>query len=201
MTREEVAKLLAVMTAYWPNFPHQGDITVKAWHRLLEHVPAEPVYEAIVALAATSRFPPTVAEVLEEMAKAMLPPEARMLPEEAWLRVVHAIRSTPPTQAPQLPGIIGKAAEIVGWWTIRMSDDPLEVQRHYMRVFAQLQKRLLHHLQLPPSLRKSNELNALLNEFLSTHALSAPEAEPQGATDGQGAAVVPIVLRKQRADS
>jgi len=200
MTREEVAKLLAVMTAYWPNFPHQGDITVKAWHRLLEHVPAEPVYEAIVALAATSRFPPTAADVLEEMARAMLPPEARILPEEAWLRVVHAIRSTPPTQAPQLPGIIGKAAEIVGWWTIRMSDDPLDVQRHYMRVFAQLQKRLLHHLQLPPSLRKSNELDALMSNFLSTHALSVPKAESQAAKEVQGTDVVPVLTRKQRMD-
>jgi len=151
MTREEVAKLLAIITAYWPSFPHQGDVTVAAWYRLLAHLPSEPVYQAVLRLAATHHFPPSAAEVLEEMARALLPEEARLSPEEAWLRVVETIRSTPLSQTPRLPGILGRAAEIVGWWTIRMSDDPLSVQQHFMRVFAQLQRRLLRQLQLPAS--------------------------------------------------
>ena len=153
MTREETAKLLAIIVAYWPQFPHQGEVTVNAWYELLEHVPYELAVEAVKLLASTHTFSPAIAEVLDAIADLTMPPDARLSPAEAWGVVLRAVRAYGVYATPSLPGLIGQAVDIVGWREICTSENPDAVRAHFFRVYEQLQRRARRDTVLPPALR------------------------------------------------
>lgn len=154
MTRDETARLLAIVVAYWPQFPHQGEVTVNAWHELLAHVPYGLALEAVKLLATTQTFPPAVAELLDAIAELALPPDARMTPAEAWAMVLDAVRMTGVYGTPSLPGLVAEAVGVVGWREICTSENPDAVRAHFLRVYEQLQRRARRDVVLAPALRE-----------------------------------------------
>lgn len=164
MTREQTAQLLAMIVAYWPEFPHQGEVTVNAWYLLLADLPYDLAQEALVLLAATRVFPPKPAELLDAVAELTLPPDARLTPAEAWGLVLDAVRQVGVYGRPRLPGLVGEAVEVVGWREICTSENADAVRAHFMRVYEQLQARARREAALPPALRERLTIGPALPE-------------------------------------
>lgn len=75
MTKGEVARLHAMMTTYWPNLTRGTDpeAMVKAWALALPDLPLAAAERGVIDLAATLKWPPSLAEV-REAARPYLPP-------------------------------------------------------------------------------------------------------------------------------
>jgi hypothetical protein len=154
VTRQEVAELLAMISAYWPEFVHQGEVSVRAWHLVLADIPADVTREALLLLAATRTFPPKPAELLDAVAELSLPPDERLSPAEAWGLVVDAVRKVGFYGEPDLPGLVGQAVRIVGWREICTSENVEANRAHFLRVYEQLQRRARRDAVLPARLRE-----------------------------------------------
>jgi hypothetical protein len=174
MTREETAELLALITAFWPEFVHQGHVTVNAWHLMLADIPAAVAREALVLLAATRSFPPRPADLLDAVAELTLPPDARLSPAEAWGLVLETVRAVGYYREPNLPGIVGQAVRIIGWREICTSENVEATRAHFLRVYEQLQRRARRDAVLPAPLRERLALDRALAPSPS-HALARAE--------------------------
>jgi hypothetical protein len=154
VTRHEVAELLSLIVAYWPEFQHQGELTVNAWHVLLRDVPYPLAQQALLLLASTKTFPPKPAELLEAIAELTLPPDARLTPAEAWQLVLREVQRTGFYGRPSLPLLIQQAVDCLGWTDICLSENVEVTRAHFMRVFEQLVTRQRRQAILPQPLRE-----------------------------------------------
>jgi secreted PhoX family phosphatase len=155
VTRHEVAELLSLIVAYWPEFQHQGELTVNAWHVLLRDVPYPLAQQALLLLASTKTFPPKPAELLEAVAELTLPPEARLTPAEAWQLVVREVQRVGYYGQPDLPLLVRQAVDCLGWTEICRSENVEVTRAHFMRVFEQLVTRQRRQAVLPQPLRQA----------------------------------------------
>jgi hypothetical protein len=165
MTRHEVAELLSLIVAYWPEFQHQGELTVNAWHVLLRDVPYPLTQQALLLLASTKTFPPKPAELLEAVAELTIPPEARLTPAEAWQLVLREVQYVGFYGRPNLPPLVQQAVDCLGWTDICRSENVEVTRAHFMRVFEQLITRQRRQAVLPRPLRD------MLVEALPAHQL------------------------------
>jgi hypothetical protein len=154
VTRHEVAELLSLIVAYWPEFPHQGELTVNAWHVLLKDVPHPLAQQALLLLASTRTFPPKPAELLEAVAELTLPPDARLTPAEAWQLVLREVQHVGYYGRPNLPPLVRQAVDCLGWHDICLSENVEVTRAHFMRVFEQLATRQRRQAVLPRPLRE-----------------------------------------------
>ena len=85
MTKGEVARLHAMMTTYWPNLTRgtDPDAMVKAWALALPDMPLAAAERGVIDLAATLKWPPSVAEV-REAARPYLAPCGAWAEKFAW---------------------------------------------------------------------------------------------------------------------
>jgi hypothetical protein len=72
MTREDTAKLLAIMKVAWPRFYIDATLAdvsaaISFWHDMLQEYDPEPVYAAMKQTARESPFPPTVADIIKRL--------------------------------------------------------------------------------------------------------------------------------------
>jgi hypothetical protein len=155
MTRHEVAELLSLIVAYWPEFPHQGELTVNAWHVLLRDVPYPLAQQALLLLASTKTFPPKPAELLDAIAELTLPPEARLTPAEAWQLVLREVQRVGYYGRPSLPPLVQQAVDCLDWTDICRSENVEVTRAHFMRVFEQLVTRQRRQAVLPQPLREA----------------------------------------------
>lgn len=97
MTREEVVRLLAVLKAAYPRFytgttGEQDKITVNVWHLMLKDYDYPLVTSAVKVLLASSKFAPSIADVIEKV-NLITQPE-QMTEQEAWTKIDKAIANS-----------------------------------------------------------------------------------------------------------
>jgi hypothetical protein len=155
VTRHEVAELLSLIVAYWPEFQHQGELTVNAWHVLLKDVPYPLAQQALLLLASTKTFPPKPAELLEAIAELTLPPDARLTPAEAWQLVLREVQNVGYYGRPSLPLLVQQAVDCLCWHDICRSENVEVTRAHFMRTFEQLVTRQRRQAVLPRPLREA----------------------------------------------
>ncbi len=95
MTNVETAKIMMAFQTAYPRYyagKTDADIeaSIKLWRRMLEQYDYNLVESAVLALIATQKFPPTIAEVIEKIQYITTPQE--MTEMEAWQLVRKAIR-------------------------------------------------------------------------------------------------------------
>lgn len=93
MTRADTVKLLAIIiTAYPASKVQDSPETIDLWHELLQDLPVEAAALATKSMISTNKFPPTIADIREAVAKAQA--EARGEPSsgEALALVRKAMR-------------------------------------------------------------------------------------------------------------
>lgn len=104
MTKEDVAKMLAVLKAAYPNSFKMGSddamITINVWHQQFSDVPAFLVSMAIRKLIPTHTFPPSICEIKETIermhyeAQEQLLAFGRLLQEEQKAKLKAIIHQT-----------------------------------------------------------------------------------------------------------
>lgn len=97
MTSMETTAILAVIKTAYPRYydkktEKELKETISLWHTMLAEYRADTVSAAVKALIATSKFPPTIAEVIEMINTLTKPAELGEV--EAWGLVKNAIRNS-----------------------------------------------------------------------------------------------------------
>lgn len=96
MTSMETTAILAVIKTAYPRYYDKTEKelkeTISLWHTMLAEYRADTVSAAVKALIATSKFPPTIAEVIEMINTLTKPAELGEV--EAWGLVKNAIRNS-----------------------------------------------------------------------------------------------------------
>lgn len=97
MTKTETAAVLAVIRTAYPRYydnktKKELEETVSLWQTMLEEYPAETVGAAVKSIIAASKFPPSIAEVIEMINTLTRPAELGEI--EAWGLVKNAIRDS-----------------------------------------------------------------------------------------------------------
>ena len=96
MTFQETAKIMAVFKAAYPRYYANIDVeearrVTTLWASMLADYSYETVSNAAKALIVSSKFPPTIAEVIEKI--QLLTKEPELTEGEAWSMVRKAIRN------------------------------------------------------------------------------------------------------------
>lgn len=171
MTKTEIAKLLAIATANWPNM-QERDMTPTAavWEMMLSDMTYETAQRALVKVMTTAKFFPTIAEIRE----AAMATSGNQLPsaEEAWNEVESEIRRVGSYGEPKFSNaVITKAVDSLGGWVrLCRSEEPPGVERaHFVRFYTSFAARenerqncatLLEQLQARIDQRKQPQLEA-----------------------------------------
>lgn len=134
MTRAEAAKLVLLVVTSYPNYDKFKDDqavidTTELWAMMFESDPGAVVGMALKKHIATSKWPPSVAELRELMLEIQHP--ELISPERAWLAVSDLLY----TQGEhnhgdlhsQLPPMVARAVESIGWGNL------WEMHRSYCR--------------------------------------------------------------------
>lgn len=140
MTKAEVAKLLAVLQYAYPNGRIPADDTaISLWYQMLRDLDCQTVNTAVMGMVATLKYPPSIADIREAVARAMA--EARGDPDagQAWRTVYKAIGRYGYYRPGEARAALGermwKAIDMVGGWSHLCSTDEIEI------VSAQFERR------------------------------------------------------------
>lgn len=148
-TVDELAKMLALASATYPNFKMQVTPAqfAAAWHRHAGHLGAEHLQAAMDRAVAASEFFPTVADVLK--AARQVENGSPLTALEAWAKVKFAMRVYgnyhPPVGMPQpfepntqpwtfADEKITRAVEGLGWLNLFDGDEDV-MRSHFIRSY------------------------------------------------------------------
>lgn len=167
MTRQETAKIMAVLRGAYPNYyrgmqPDDLMAVVNLWHEMFTDEPYELVAGAVKRLIAsdTKGFPPVIGQVKEQIACLMQP--ERMTEAEAWAIVRKAVRHQPDAAREQfdklpdvLKRIVGSPSQLRSWAV--MDEDTLNsvAASNFMRSYRVRAETLWEQAKLPKALRQA----------------------------------------------
>jgi len=180
MTQDETARLIAYIAVFfpkvWDGIRGGEDAVIRAWHDLLQDVPAGAALAAVRAHLEISKFPPTVAEIR----RAVLIPPTVQTPSESWREVQNAIRRFGSYRESEAMGSLSpltrEAVRLFGWRELCMSQDGDGVARAQFLRFAESVRLREERLALvSPQIRES--LARLGNPLTDIRVLPAAEAD------------------------
>lgn len=185
MNLEETAKLIGTAMMAYPRWLEKADeealgaMTV-AWHRMLGDLDYQLADAALAKHAATSQYPPTIAEI-RSAALSLTPSE---LPdgEDAWAEVLQAMQKVGYMGTPEWshPVIAKCVAAMWGNWRNAcgaVMTETLGVDRaQFLRMFQTMTKRERDELLLPAPVREIAGL--LADKFRAPTALKPPNHNP-----------------------
>ncbi len=125
MTRADAAKLVAIIVTAYPNFDKFRDAqaitsTVDLWATMFDSDDARIVGLAVKKHIATSKWPPSVAELREIMLEMQRP--ELLAPDIAWAAVSDMLESHGEYETPDLgrclPPLVARAVEVIGYRTL-----------------------------------------------------------------------------------
>jgi hypothetical protein len=143
MTKQETARLVALALANWPSMQDKSfkvEGTAALWHKMLGHLPYSVVEAGLAKILLTSKYFPTVAEILA--AAESLQPKSQGLPpvEAAWDEVC---RNLNPYQAPvwSHDGIRLTVRRLGGIRTLCESENMGPIRAHFFKLYEALAER------------------------------------------------------------
>lgn len=161
MNKAETVTLIQTLMALYPSSDiHADELTVGVWHEMLGDLPGEAVSTAVKRMAATLKFPPTIADIREAVAKAVQ--EARGVPSagEAWAKVKKAASWYGYYRPEEAHAALGDdiwrvVQQVGGWREICAGEDPegvisAQFERRYNAAMHQDAERV----QIPESVRE-----------------------------------------------
>ena len=157
MTRKEFAIIASGIRTYYPReniLPN--DQSMELWFRQLEDIEFKIAETALHKWVATSKWPPTIADIRETAAEII----NGEIPDwgEGWRQVMRAISiygSYEPDKAiDTLDEISATAVRRIGWLNLCMSEN-IEVERANFRMIYEAEaKRKKREAQIPPRVRQ-----------------------------------------------
>ena len=191
MTRAEAAKLVLLVVTSYPNYDKFKDDqavidTTELWAMMFESDPGAVVGMALKKHIATSKWPPSVAELRELMLEIQHP--ELISPDKAWLAVSDLLY----TQGEhnhgdlhsQLPPMAARAVEAIGWgnlWEMHRSycrgGKPGMDRVAFMQQYTPMYEREKQRAMTPAMLTEQIDKAAALSADNSRALLEAREAE------------------------
>lgn len=122
MTKADAARLVAIVVTAYPAYDKFRDeqaveATVNLWARMFKDDDGAVVALALNKHIATSKWPPSVAEIREGMLEVQRPD--LIPPDEAWATVSDLLHTTGGLfygdLYAQLPELVARAVEVIGW--------------------------------------------------------------------------------------
>lgn len=160
MTKRETAQLLAIISTAYPGSKIAvDDMTVALWHDMLSDLPGEVVGAATKRMFATLKFPPTIADIREAVAKATQDARGTLSAGEAWRKVKSAISLYGSYRGDAAREYLGedvwRAVEYIGGWRdLCLSDDPETVKSaQFERRYDAMKAQQAQLVQIPASVR------------------------------------------------
>ena len=164
MTFQETTKIMAVFRAAYPRYYANIDVeearrVTTLWASMLADYSYETVSNAAKALIVSSKFPPTIAEVIEKI--QLLTKEPELTEGEAWSMVRKAIRNGIygyKEEYRKLPDkvktAIGNPLMIHEWAKVSADELDTVVASNFMRNFRSQTKSKQEYESLPQSVKK-----------------------------------------------
>ena len=161
MTRKETIQLLALLSATYPRFKLDTDeLTINAWHEMLQDLPGDIVGVAVRRMISTLQYPPTIADIRQAVADSTQDATGAINAGEAWRKVMKAVSDygyyQPEAARAYLGEDVWRAVEYIGGWSdMCVSEDPESVrsaqfERRYNAMLAQRKEQI----QIPASVRE-----------------------------------------------
>jgi len=158
MTKTDTVKLLAVISAAYPNM-QITEATVALWHDLLGDLNFSLALTATKKLLLESPYPPTIADIRKQVADITTPQEDCIDAAKAWGEVERAIQyygcyrevEALSSMSPQT----AKVARYIGWREICLSEEPGVVRGQFLKMFSQIMERERKERLLPASLKET----------------------------------------------
>lgn len=121
MTRAETITLLQTIIVMYPGSKINADpLTVAVWHEMLGDLPGDVVSAAVKRMCATLKYPPSIADVRENVTQALKDAQGVPTAGEAWARVRKAMGWYGYYRADEARAALGediwRAVEMVGGW-------------------------------------------------------------------------------------
>ena len=178
MTRKETAQLLALIAVAYPTSRLRADgMTLDLWHQMLSDLPGEVVGAATKRMLATLKFPPTIADIREAVAKATADAQGVLSAGEAWAKVKKAVAWYGWNRGDEARAWLGddlwRAVELVGGWReVCLSDDPETVRSaQFERRYSAMIQQQVERIQIPASVRE--DMARLVGPLVETMRLEA----------------------------
>ena len=166
MTEQEFSKVMERLEDYYPKFYEGRDKkkTFKVWYPLFKDDSYEEVARACISLVCTLRFPPTVADIKQQLAEFRL--ESQPTPLEAFQTISnavdHASDRTKATEAYNaltavLRRLVGSPSQLISWR--RLNDDTFQtvVMSAIRESYTTLAKREAKYYALPAGAQKAEQ--------------------------------------------
>ena len=161
MTKQETAKIMAVLKVMYPQYYAKQDeaeqrAAVNAWHRYLADYDYRVAQAAVDMVVVSSKYPPSVAEVLEKV-RAIAAPE--ILDEaEAWQRVTRAvINGGGREEFDKLPeeckAVVGSPRQLKDWGSVPEREYDTVVASNFMRLYRVRAQKAKEYAALPASVK------------------------------------------------
>lgn len=163
MNEKETIKILATIAASYPSVERLNETAIqgmaKVWARMFRDDDAKLVGLAVGEHIATSKFPPSVAEIRERLMKLQRPDI--LTPEDAWSavqNVMYVDGEFCSTNRKLLPTLVRQALNQIGWASLfdkyMRNNDP---RTKFLDAYMPLYRRERDRAMLPPSLAADGE--------------------------------------------
>jgi hypothetical protein len=160
MTRDETARILALVTATIPTLTCPPE-TVDAWHALLGDLPYVTVRQATLRVLArqTGAWWPTPGAIRQEA--WALQAQSRPSAEDAWRQVMAAVlrygREKPHEALASLDPPVRAAVQALGpWaWTSLCTGEEHTMRQQFLRIYGAMAEAATQDAVLPPVLREA----------------------------------------------
>lgn len=118
MDKAETMKLMALIVAAFPNCKlNPEDETQRAvWHDMLQDLPLNIAAIATKSMIATLKYPPSIADIREAVAKSQAEARGDLTAGEAWLKVRRALGLYSAWDADKARAMVGEKI----WDVVRM---------------------------------------------------------------------------------
>jgi len=157
MKEAQITDLLLFVSALYGERFVLNPLSKQAWRLTLAHIEDYPLLQAaVVRHAQISKWPPTPAEILEQVA-AIQHPEMQIDGAEAWGLVSRATRAYGAREESaaiaSLPAHVGRVVRNMGWRQICLSTEIDRLRREFLTFYASAVQRENQQLMLPSAER------------------------------------------------
>lgn len=171
MNKVETVTLLQTIMVMYPSSSVKADeMTVNVWHHMLSDLPADVVNMAVERMGATLKFPPSIADIREQVATAKREAEGAPSAGEAWAKVRAAasrygyIRPDDARKALGEP-IWAVVKQVGGWREVCCCERPEVLSAQFERRYEAAAVQDMHRIQIPASVREG--MTALIGGLLA----------------------------------
>ena len=145
MNKTEIIKIFSIFNVAYSKFiiPGKEEMMLEVWHEMLQEYPYNQVAEASKNHIRSSKFPPTIHDIIDRIQ------EMEDIGKDdgltAWARVTKAIRYygyyREPEAMESLPEDIRSVVQAMGYQTLCQSENEVADRAHFCKAYETQQKR------------------------------------------------------------